>query len=93
VADHIIRPNEPEFNYSALFPGNLLPPPADGLVTAEAIRTTLNLYRDNFERQRKFDRQFNQALEAADKWIKLLKNCVVFLGIAWLVTLGIALFK
>lgn len=78
----VIRPNEPEFNFHELFPGNLQPRPiAARSLDPETVRTALNIGHDNFSQQRRFNREMNAALAAVNVKITTLRNWAICGGI------------
>lgn len=93
MAEHpLIRADQPEFLYNEFFPGNHRPIPIYAKsVDPEAVRTTLNAYRDNFEAQKRFSRDLRMDLKAANKRIDRCLNWLVALALFGLITLGIAL--
>lgn len=88
----IVRPEEPDFHFHELFPGNMQPRPISAIsLDPEAVRTVINNYHDNFKRQKRFDREMGDALEATNKRIDTVLNYLIVLALCLLITLGIAL--
>lgn len=89
----VIRPNEPEFNYHELFPGQWQIPPANGAITGDSVRTTLNLYRDNFERQKRFSRDLRTDVDAANKRADRFANWLVAFAAGLVIVLVVAIWR
>lgn len=90
----VVLPNEPEFCLSDNFPGNLRPSPVWAKsVDPEAVRSTLNFYRDNFDQQRRYNREMKAELLKSHRQEKLLWRGIVLLVLAVVAVLVIALVR
>lgn len=90
----VIRPEQPEFFYNDNFPGNFRPRPVFAkTVDPEAIRTTLNAYRDNFEAQKRFSRDLRMDITSTNKRIDRVLDYLCAVVVLSLLALGVAILR